>query len=43
MLLSRDYVGYIAKEVVKLLLAAKMIETKSAANLTGQVRKVIAG
>ncbi|HWF38280.1 MAG TPA: DUF507 family protein [Candidatus Acidoferrales bacterium] len=42
MLLSRDYVGYMAKEIVKRLLAAKMIETKSAANLTEQVRKVMA-
>jgi hypothetical protein len=42
MLLSRDYVGYMAKEVVKRLVAGKMIETKSAANLTEQVRKVMA-
>jgi hypothetical protein len=28
MLLSRDFVGYMAKEVVKRLAAAKMIETK---------------
>ena len=31
MLLSRDYVGYMAKEVVKRLVAGKMIETKNAA------------
>ena len=42
MLLSRDYVGYMAKEVVKRLLAGKMIETKSAENLTQQVRQVMA-
>ncbi len=30
MLLSRDYVGYMAKEIVKRLVAAKMIETKNA-------------
>ncbi len=42
MLLSRDYVGYMAKEVVKRLLAAKMIETKSAEELTTQVRQVMA-
>ncbi len=29
MLLSRDYVGYMAKEVVKRLVAGKMIETKN--------------
>jgi len=42
MLLSRDYVGYMAKEVVKRLVAAKMIETKDAENLTQQVRQVMA-
>jgi len=42
MLLSRDYVGYMAKEVVKRLIAGKMIETKSAENLTTQVRQVMA-
>jgi hypothetical protein len=42
MLLSRDYVGHMAKEVVKRLLAAKMIETKSAENLAQQVRHVMA-
>jgi hypothetical protein len=41
MLLSRDYVGYMAKEVVKRLIAGKMIETKSAENLTTQVRQVM--
>lgn len=38
MLLSRDYVGYMAGEVVKRLLAAKMIEAPSAATLTQRVR-----
>jgi hypothetical protein len=42
MLLSRDYVGYMAKEVVKRLLAGKMIETKNVENLTQQVRQVMA-
>jgi hypothetical protein len=42
MLLSRDYVGYMAKEVVKRLMAGKMIETKNAENLTTQVRQVMA-
>ncbi len=42
MLLSRDYVGHMAKEVVKRLLAAKMIETKNAENLVQQVRQVMA-
>ncbi|MFY9752536.1 MAG: DUF507 family protein [Candidatus Acidiferrales bacterium] len=42
MLLSRDYVGYIAKEIVKRLAAAKMIETKSAEALTTRVRQVMA-
>jgi hypothetical protein len=38
MLLSRDYVGYMAGEVVKRLLAAKMIEAPSAATLSQRVR-----
>ena len=42
MLLSRDYVSYMAKEVVKRLVAAKMIETKSVEKLTTQVRRVMA-
>jgi hypothetical protein len=42
MLLSRDFVGYMAKEVVKRLVAGKMIETQSAENLTQQVRQVMA-
>lgn len=42
MLLSRDYVGYMAKEVVKRLVAGKMIETKNVENLTTQVRHVMA-
>ena len=42
MLLSRDYVGYMAKEMVKRLVAAKMIETKNAEELTTQVRQVMA-
>jgi hypothetical protein len=42
MLLSRDYVGYMAKEVVKRLIAAKMIEVKNADTTTQQVRAVMA-
>jgi hypothetical protein len=42
MLLSRDYVGYMAKEVVKRLVAGKMIEVKSLENVTTQVRQVMA-
>jgi hypothetical protein len=42
MLLNRDYVGYMAKEIVKRLVAGKMIETKNVAGLTEQVRKVMA-
>ena len=42
MLLSRDYVGHMAKEVVKRLVGAKMIETKSVENLAQQIRQVMA-
>jgi hypothetical protein len=42
MLLSRDYVGHMAKEVVKRLVASKMIETKSADDLSQRVRQVMA-
>jgi hypothetical protein len=42
MLLSRDYVSYMAKEVVKRLVAAKMIEVKKADATTQQVRSVMA-
>jgi len=38
MLLSRDYVSYMASEVVKRLVASKMIETPSAEALTKKVR-----
>lgn len=41
MLLSRDYVGYMAKEIVKRLIAGKMIETKDVESLTQQVRQVM--
>lgn len=41
MLLNRDYVGYMAKEVVKRLIASKMIETKNAEELTQRVRQVM--
>jgi len=42
MLLSRDFVGYMAKEVVKRLVAAKMIETKDVEALSQHVRQVMA-
>ncbi|MGH9683516.1 MAG: DUF507 family protein [Candidatus Acidiferrales bacterium] len=42
MLLSRDYVGYMAKEIVKRLVAGKMVETKDIEALTQQVRQVMA-
>ena len=38
MLISRDYVGYMAGEVVKRLLAAKMIEASAPPALTQKVR-----
>lgn len=41
MLLSRDYVGYMSQEIVKRLLASKMIEAPSAENLTERVRKIM--
>ena len=42
MLLSRDYVGHMAKEVMKRLVAGKMIEVKHLENVTTQVRQVMA-
>jgi hypothetical protein len=42
MLLNRDYVGHMAKEVVKRLLASKMIESKNAGELAQRVRQVMA-
>jgi len=42
MLLSRDFVGYMAKEVVKRLVTGKAIEAKNAADLTQQIRQVMA-
>jgi hypothetical protein len=38
MLLSRDFVAYVANEVVKRLIEAEMIETKSAEVLSQRVR-----
>ncbi len=38
MLLSRDYVGYMAGELVKRLVASNMIETSSASELTKKLR-----
>ncbi|HEV2489647.1 MAG TPA: DUF507 family protein [Candidatus Acidoferrales bacterium] len=42
MLLSRDYVGYMAKEVTKRLVEREMIETKSPENLAERVRQTMA-
>ncbi|HUO35816.1 MAG TPA: DUF507 family protein [Candidatus Acidoferrum sp.] len=42
MLLSREYVSYMAKEVVKRLVAAKMIETKNMERVTSSLRQVLA-
>lgn len=41
MLLNRDFVGYMAKEIVKRLIAGKMIEAKSAEELAQRVRQVM--
>jgi hypothetical protein len=41
-LLSRDYVGYMAKELVKRLVESKMIETKAVDALTQRVRQNMA-
>jgi hypothetical protein len=38
MLLSRDYVAYMAGEITKRLVAGKMIETENAAVLTERMR-----
>jgi hypothetical protein len=38
MLLSRDYVGYMATELVKRLVAAKMVETKAAQAVSQRLR-----
>jgi hypothetical protein len=42
MLLSRDYVGYMATEVVKRLIANKMIETDNHAALAERIRVKVA-
>jgi len=42
LLLSRDYVGYMASELVKRLLAAQMFETKAAEALVRRVRQAMA-
>ena len=42
MLLSRDFVGYMSKEVVKRLSATEMIETKSAESVALAVRQAMA-
>ena len=42
MLLQRDYVGYIAKEIVKRLVDGEMIESPSPDELALRVRQVMA-
>lgn len=42
MLLSRDYVGYMSKEVVKRLVERQMIETKTPDALAERVRQTMA-
>lgn len=42
MLLSRDYVGYMAKEVAKRLVERQMIEAKSLEQLSERVRQTMA-
>ena len=42
MLLQRDFVGYMAKEVVKRLVASEMIETKTPDTTAQYVRKAMA-
>ena len=42
MLLQRDFVGYMAKEVVKRLIASEMIETKTPDPIAQYVRKAMA-
>jgi len=42
MLLSRDYVGYMSKEVVKRLVDRQMIETKAPDALAERVRQTMA-
>jgi len=41
MLLTRDFVGYMAKEVVKRLVEKQMIEAKAPAALVQRVRQVM--
>ncbi len=41
MLLSRDYVGYMSKEIVKRLIERQMIETKNAEQLAERVRQTM--
>ncbi len=42
MLVSRDYVTYMSREVVKRLIAQEMIETQAAEALTQRVRQAMA-
>ncbi len=42
MLLTRDFVGYMSKEIVKRLLAGEMIEANAPEALTAKVRAALA-
>ena len=42
MLLNRDYISHMSKELVKKLIAGQMIETKAAEAVTQQVRALMA-
>jgi hypothetical protein len=42
MLLSREYVSYLSREVVKRLLESQMVETRAAEELTQRVRTAVA-
>ncbi len=41
MLLSRDYVGYMASEVVKRLVAAQMVEARAPEALVQRIRQIM--
>jgi len=43
MLLAREYVTYMSREIVKRLISGEFIETRAAAALTDQVRQAVAG
>ena len=43
MLLAREYVTYISREIVKRLISGEFIESRSVGALTDQVRQAVAG